>query len=117
VKFKFAVVPAIELAVTLESVGAPVLTVTSRVGVTVLPKLSDSCDPRNVITPELKVPKLQPDVHGLLLPLPPLDVYEIPPLLDVTLRVVALVILSVEEDPRSSKVFRSKVTVGVKFVL
>jgi hypothetical protein len=93
VKFKFAVVPAIELAVTLESV------------------------PRNVITPELKVPKLQPDVHGLLLPLPPLDVYEIPPLLDVTLRVVALVILSVEEDPRSSKVFRSKVTVGVKFVL
>ena len=50
-------------------------------------------------------------------PLPPLVVYEIPPLLDVTLSVVALVILSVDEDPRSSKVFKSKVTVGVKVAL
>jgi hypothetical protein len=70
-----------------------------------------------VITPEPKEPKLQPDVQGSALPLPPLVVYEIPPLLDVTLRVVALVILSVDEDPRSSKVFKSKVTVGVKVAL
>ena len=68
-------------------------------------------------TPELKVPKLQPDVQLLLLPLPPLVVYETPPLLDVILSVVALVILSVDDDPKSSKVFRSKVTVGVRVVL
>jgi hypothetical protein len=66
-----------------------------------------------VITPELKVPKLQPDVQLLLFPLPPLVVYETPPLLDVILSVVALVILSVDEIPRSSAGFKVNVTVGV----
>ena len=83
--------PVTELAPTLVRVGLEVSIVTISLG---FPNESEGPEELMNVTmvPELKVPKLQPDVHGLPFPLPPpLVVYEIPPLLDVTLKDVALV--------------------------
>lgn len=113
VKFKFAVVPATELAETLVREGAPASIVTWSVGVAVFPYVSVVEDPVKVTTPLDPNEKLQPEVQGLVLPLVPLNVYEIPPLLEVTRSDVALVKLSVDEVPRSSAGFKVSVTVGV----
>ena len=96
VKFKFAVVPATELAETLVREGAPASIVTWSVGVAVFPYVSVVEDPVKVTTPLDPNEKLQPEVQGLVLPLVPLNVYEIPPLLEVTRSDVAQVKLSVD---------------------